>query len=250
MDTKQTFKLVGYHRLLSWLSFLVGMGFVALGVYLGLGETISILLANFPAEFDRATAAASPAITAVLSVLGLLVWQVGASLALTKTMERAIATEAEGTDEKQVKSEVLDVVNDQLSGVEQDLRSEIRDLERSVDDDGLSAGTSTGGGRSSRSASADAAAGAAGGSTTSSGRSTGDTGRSARQGRSSEGRRSEDAGRSGRSTAGEGAGRTRSEAAEPGDDDADETSTGGGSERRSRRHESAAEDDDEDDPLA
>lgn len=141
MEAKQTFKLVGYYRLLSWLSFGVGIGLVALGVFLGLGETFRIVANDFPAEFDAAVAAANPVPTVVLAVLGIVVWQVGKSIALTKTMERAIDVETESTDDGRLKSEILDVVNDQVASVESDLRSEIDRVERGADDDALTAGT-------------------------------------------------------------------------------------------------------------
>jgi hypothetical protein len=261
MDTKQTFKLVGYYRLLSWLSFGVGMALVALGVYLGLGETISILLADFPAEFDAAIAAASPVITVALSVLGIVVWQLGKSIALTRTMARAIAVEDSGSDDEQLKSEVLDVVNDQLSSVEKDLRSDIRELEREVGsgDDAPSAGrgVSTGSGaatsstsRSSRSASgADGRSGASGDGSDAAGSGSGSRRSSSRSGsdRTSRSERSGSSSRSGESGSSKPA--TDSDDGDPDDDGRSERATdavSGDGEKRSRRKQ---ESDDDDDPL-
>ncbi|WP_440988926.1 hypothetical protein [Haloarchaeobius baliensis] len=241
MDTKQTFKLVGFYRLLSWLSFGVGMAFVGLGIYLGLWETITILSNNFPAEFDPAIAAANPVITIALSVVGLVVWQLGKSIALTKTMERAIAVEAGGSDDEQLKSEVLDVVNDQLSGVEKDLRAEIRKVERdAAADDAPAAGTSvsTGG---STSTTAGRSSGASGGrSARSSGTSEGSSSASGQSGsrRSSSGSGGGRSGRSGRSQSGSRSGGSGSSGS--GDDD-------GGSDgaNRSERATDAVSGDDE-----
>ena len=245
MDIKQTFKLVGYYRLLSWLSFGIGMAFVGLGIYLGLWETITILSNNFPAEFDPAIAAANPLITVVLSVVGIVVWQLGKSVALTKTMGRAIAAESDGSDDEQLKSEVLDVVNDQMSAVEKDLRSEIRKVERDLEsaDDTAAAGTSVSTSAGSTSTTSRSSGGSAGGRSASSdaGGSSSSSGstRSSRSGRSQ--------------SSGSGSSRSGGRASESGDDDDED---GGRSQRatdavsddetRSRRKK---ESDDDDDPL-
>ncbi|MFD1647419.1 hypothetical protein [Haloarchaeobius litoreus] len=230
MDTRQTFKLVGFYRLLSWLSFGIGMALVGLGFYLGLGETITILFNDFPAEFDPAIAAANPVITVVLSVVGLVVWQLGKSIALTKTMERAIAAESDDTDDEQLKSEILDVVNDQISGVEKDLRSEIRKIERdTATDDAPSAGTSV----STSTTASRSSGGSAGGSSSASGGGSGSHRSSSRSG-------SEQSTRSG------GGSSSRSGSGD-GDDDRSERATDAvsGDEKRSRRKQQS----DDDDPL-
>ncbi|WP_435345202.1 hypothetical protein [Haloarchaeobius sp. HRN-SO-5] len=149
METKQRLKLVGYYRLLSWVSLALGLAFVGLGVYLGMSETITILLERFPADLDVAIDAADPVVTGALSAAGVVCWQVGKAFALTTTMEKAVAAETGNEVEQKLKSEVLDVVNSQLSSLETDLRKEITQAERQRDDgDGMPVGATTGGGRS------------------------------------------------------------------------------------------------------
>ncbi|WP_256296722.1 hypothetical protein [Haloarchaeobius salinus] len=258
MDTKQTFKLVGYYRLLSWLSFGVGMALVGLGIYLGLGETITIMLESFPAEFDAAVAAASPVITVALSVVGVVVWQIGKSIALTRTMARAIAAESDGSDDEQLKSEVLDVVNDQLSSVEKDLRSEIRKVERDAvsADDSPSTGTGVSASTGATGATGRSSTGSKGSSARSSGtggssRSAGDQSGSRRSSSRSGSERSSRSGRSQSGSTGEG-GSSQSDAGSDdggsGDGDRSERATDAvsGDEERSRRK---TESDDDDDPL-
>ncbi|WP_435360875.1 hypothetical protein [Haloarchaeobius sp. DFWS5] len=138
MDAKQTLKLVSYYRALAFLSFAVGALFIALGVYLGLAEASQYVID----DFSRARETANLMVFVVLTLVGLFVWQVGKSIAMVRTVDRAMAVGGAAETDQQLKSEVLDVVNDQLSSMEADLRSQMR---KNMSDDGIGGSISGGG---------------------------------------------------------------------------------------------------------
>ncbi|WP_435335378.1 hypothetical protein [Haloarchaeobius sp. TZWWS8] len=123
MNAKQTVKLVSYYRALAFAFFVIGWGLVAAGVYLSNVRAASELVLQDPLG---AIAALDLVTFGVLTVLGLAVWQLGKSVAMVKTIGRAVAAAENDESDQQLKSEVLDVVNDQMSSLEADLRSEIR----------------------------------------------------------------------------------------------------------------------------
>ncbi|NHN42411.1 hypothetical protein G9C85_12355 [Halorubellus sp. JP-L1] len=127
MDGKQTVKYVALYQVLATLATVVGLGIVGLGVSMGFGETIAIVLNDAPQNWGDAIAAANPTVFGILAVVGVLVWQVGKSLALVFTIGK-VAEGSAGTaggadvDAAAVKREVLSDVDDRLSGIESDVK--------------------------------------------------------------------------------------------------------------------------------
>lgn len=97
MEAKRAVRWAAYYRGIATLSFIVGMGIAAYGFSTGLGETLDILINNYPAQQDEAQAAANVPLAVGSIVVGLLVWQVGKSVAFYWTLASAV-DEATGAD--------------------------------------------------------------------------------------------------------------------------------------------------------
>ncbi|WP_161973146.1 zinc ribbon domain-containing protein [Halostella litorea] len=98
MEAKRAVRWAAYYRGIATLSFIVGMGITAYGFSAGLGETIDILINNYPAQQQEAEAAANVPLAAGSVVVGVLVWQVGKSIGFYWTLASAVddATETDG----------------------------------------------------------------------------------------------------------------------------------------------------------
>lgn len=81
-----------YYRALATVSFIVGMGIALAGVWLGLGDAVSVALDSFLQEsvMGRAMDAANLPLTLGLVVVGVLVWQVGKTAAFYWTFTAAL----------------------------------------------------------------------------------------------------------------------------------------------------------------
>lgn len=156
MDAKQTVKYVAVHQLLATLAAVVGLGIVGVGAWLGFGDAARIVLRDAPQNWGDAVAAADPATFAVLAVVGVLVWQVGKTLALVSTVGRVADASGAGggsgdVDAAQVKRAVMSDVNDRISSVESDVkRHEEAISQASSRSDGASASAGERGSRRSR----------------------------------------------------------------------------------------------------
>lgn len=121
------------HRGISLVSLLLGLALVGVGLMVGLGDAMSTL-ANDPTSPGDALAAGNPVVTIALVALGIAVWLLGKSYALYLTMPRATGQAAvDEFDMKQVRSEVLDALDERLSTIEDDLeatRRSVADLKR------------------------------------------------------------------------------------------------------------------------
>ena len=116
------------HRGISLVSLLVGLALAGAGIVLGLGDVLDQLAAD-PASPGDALQAGNPIITVGLVVVGIAVWLVGKSYALYLTMPSATGKAAtDQFDMKQVRSEVLDALDDRLATIEDDLEATRRSV--------------------------------------------------------------------------------------------------------------------------
>lgn len=135
MDGKQTLKYALYHELLGVLSAVVGLGLVIVGVFLGLGESITIVMNRAPADWGDAVAAAQPVTFLAVAVVGVLIWQLGKSITAVKTAEKVVAETGDGTatgegaDAEQLTSEVMETVDDRVSDIESAVQENRRHIE-------------------------------------------------------------------------------------------------------------------------
>lgn len=155
MDAKQTVKYVAFHQVLATAAAVVGLGIVSVGAWLGFGDAARIVLNDAPQNWGDAVAAADPTTFAFLAVVGVLVWQVGKTLALVSTVGRVAAASGGGgsgePDPAEVKRAVMSDVNDRISSVESDVkRHEEAISQASSQSGGSSAAATEGGSRRSR----------------------------------------------------------------------------------------------------
>jgi hypothetical protein len=156
MDAKETAKYVAVHQLLATLAAVVGLGIVGVGVWLGFGDAWAIASERLPADFERVVNAVNPAPFAALTVVGVVVWQVGKTLALVSTVGRVADASGAGggsgdVDAADVKRAVMSDVNDRISSVESDVkRHEEAISQASSRSDGASASAEERGSRRSR----------------------------------------------------------------------------------------------------
>jgi hypothetical protein len=125
MDVKQTVKYVAFHQVLATAAAVVGLGIIGVGAWLGFSDAAQIVLNDAPQNWGDAVAAADPTTFAVLAVVGVLVWQVGKTLALVATVGRVAADTGggdSGVSPAEVKRAVLSDVNDRISSVESDVK--------------------------------------------------------------------------------------------------------------------------------
>jgi len=125
MDAKQTVKYVAFHQVLATLAAVVGLGIVGVGAWLGFGDAARIVLNDAPQNWGDAVAAADPTTFAALAVVGVLVWQVGKTLALVVTVGRVAAGTGGGDggpDPAEVERAVMSEVNDRIASVESDVK--------------------------------------------------------------------------------------------------------------------------------
>ncbi len=116
------------HRGVSLVALLIGLALAGAGVVLGLGDVLD-QLADDPASPGDALQAGNPIITVGLVVVGVVVWLVGKSYALYLTMPSATGKAAtDQFDMKQVRSEVLDALDDRLATIEDDLEATRRSV--------------------------------------------------------------------------------------------------------------------------
>lgn len=99
MEFKDALRWALYYRILSFVSFLIGFGIIAIGILIGLGETISIITSTAPLTepdvIERALQAANFPLTVVFVFIGLVVWRVGKAVAFYKTQTEAVKNEVQ-----------------------------------------------------------------------------------------------------------------------------------------------------------
>ncbi|MFC6951532.1 hypothetical protein [Halorubellus litoreus] len=125
MDAKQTVKYVAFHQVLATLAAVVGLGIVGVGAWLGFGDAAQIVLSDAPQNWGDAVAAANPTTFVALAVVGVIVWQVGKTVALVVTIGKvadAVGGGGGGADAEAVKRAVLSDVDDRISSVESDVK--------------------------------------------------------------------------------------------------------------------------------
>jgi len=92
VDGSTVFRYAVYYRAVATVSFIIGMGIALAGVWLGLGDAVSVALDSFLQEgvMGRAMDAANLPLTLGLVVVGVLVWQVGKTAAFYWTFTAAL----------------------------------------------------------------------------------------------------------------------------------------------------------------
>lgn len=166
MDGKQTLKYLGYYQVLATLAAVVGVALVGLGVQMGFGDSIAIVMQDAPKNWGDAVDAAQPGTFLALSVVGVLVWQLGKAAALVLTMGKVADAAASGggaSDAEQVRSAVMSEVDERLAPLESDVKEHERQLEQATSSGGSSAGSAASAGGSAASAGGSSASGGDGG---------------------------------------------------------------------------------------
>lgn len=134
MDSKRATRWAGLYFLATTVATVIGLAIVAGGTFLGVQELIDTY--EQTGDISRsALVDAAPGL--FVAAIGVVVWRLGKAIAFYKLLTGAIAEELSDTyDNQQVKSEILAVLDDRLSDMQQDIQSinrEIREL-KDVDD--------------------------------------------------------------------------------------------------------------------
>lgn len=118
MNYKQSLRWAGYYLALSTASLVLGIAFIAAGIVIGLADGYVLYRAG--ASPDALLTTAVPGLA--LAVLGLIVWRLGAALAFHKTVSGAVEEElSEQFDSERMKSEILAVLDDRLSNLNEEI---------------------------------------------------------------------------------------------------------------------------------
>jgi hypothetical protein len=118
MDASRALKWAVYYVILAGIATLVAGGIVGAGVVVGIAEAYDQL--ENGATLSTALETAAPGLALV--ALGVLVWVVGTVTAFLRVFTAAIEEQMrERFDSEKVKSEILSVLDDRLTDVEQDL---------------------------------------------------------------------------------------------------------------------------------
>ncbi|GGL70874.1 hypothetical protein [Halocalculus aciditolerans] len=138
MDSKRSFVHAGKYFVFTTLFGLLGVGLVAAGIGYGAVNATTTTIAGSVAV-PIPTTAGLPGLA--LAVVGVAVWRFGKAWALYHTLTNAhVDALGDAFDTQRVKSEVVSVVDDRLSDMQQDVQSvnrEVRDLKKQDDGDGF-----------------------------------------------------------------------------------------------------------------
>ncbi len=131
MDQKRSLVWAGKYFLITSALAIVGVGLVALGVYLAFQQTSGTIAFGIPRPTSSSLVGLVPAI------IGLAIWRAGKAWAMYLTLTGAIEEELADTyDTEHVKSDIVAVLDDRLADMQQDLQSvnrEIRNLKQAED---------------------------------------------------------------------------------------------------------------------
>lgn len=131
MDQKRSLAWAGKYFLITSALAIVGVGLVVLGGYLAVQQTSGTLAFGIPRPTSGSLIGLIPVI------LGVAVWRGGKAWAMYLTLTGAIEEELADTyDTEHVKSDIVSVLDDRLSDMQQDLQSvnrEIRNLKDAED---------------------------------------------------------------------------------------------------------------------
>lgn len=134
MDSKRATRWAGLYFLATTVATVVGGAIIVGGLFFGVVE----LYDTYQQTGDISQSALGDAAPGLfVAGVGVVVWRLGKAIAFYKMLTGAIAEELADTyDNQQVKSEILAVLDDRLSDMQQDIQSinrEVRDL-KDVDD--------------------------------------------------------------------------------------------------------------------
>lgn len=125
MNRKQAFRYAGYYFLFTVAATLVGGALVVAGLMLGVDAAWDAYRAGRPYVVVLRTAA--PGLVPVL--VGVLVWRLGKAWALYYTLTDAVDDQLSETfDREALKSDILSVLDDRLSDMQQDINSVNRNV--------------------------------------------------------------------------------------------------------------------------
>ena len=128
MQLKSALRWSLYDRALALLPFLLGIGIVAGGIWLGAGAFLSELAFGDPSDAGQPSSV--PLIVGGF-VLGLLVWQLGRSAVRHHTMRKALENQIdELVDEERIASTAASKVDDRIADVETDVQQVSRKTTR------------------------------------------------------------------------------------------------------------------------
>ena len=128
MDRKRALNFAGKYFLLTSGLALLGIALVAAGAYVAYVQGTGNLVAGIPRPTTGSLLGLIPAI------LGIAIWRGGKAWALYLTLTGAMEEELGDTfDTEHVKSDIVAVLDDRLSDMQQDLQSvnrELRDIKQ------------------------------------------------------------------------------------------------------------------------
>lgn len=132
-DLRKPLRWAVLYRAFAAGALCLGLILVAIGVVVGFGTAVTSLVAD-PLTPGPAIDRANPLVTLAFAMVGLVVWQVGKTLALFVTLPRAAGrSAARQFDSSRLRSEVLEGLDDRLAELQADVeetRRSVRELKR------------------------------------------------------------------------------------------------------------------------
>ncbi len=140
MDQKRSLRWAGRYFLYTTALSLVGIAFVALGAYFAYSGLVLGPETIFGFRYPHFTT--QTFLGLVPAVFGIAIWRLGKAWALYHTMTGAMTEELGDTfDTEHVKSDIVAVLDDRLSDMQQDLQSVNRELRNVKQTDGFEFGS-------------------------------------------------------------------------------------------------------------
>ena len=125
MDSKRALRWSGYYFLVTVVFGLVGAALVGVALWLGGLDAYR----TWQATGQMVPAVTGAAVWLLLAALGVAIWRLGKAWAMYWTLTGAVEEDlAETYDNEKVKSEILSVLDDRLSDMQQDIQSMNRNV--------------------------------------------------------------------------------------------------------------------------
>ncbi|HKJ59976.1 MAG TPA: hypothetical protein VKA37_12155 [Halobacteriales archaeon] len=125
MDAKRAFRWSGYYFGLTVVAAVVGFALVAVGAALGIYAGYEVYATG--SSVSAALSTAAPGIVAAF--VGIAIWRFGKAWAFYKTLTGAMDDELADTyDTEHVKADILSVLDERLTDMQQDIQSMNRNV--------------------------------------------------------------------------------------------------------------------------
>ena len=125
MDSKRALRWSGYYFLVTVVFGLVGAALVGIALWMGGLDAYR----TWQATGQMVPAVTGAAVWLLLAALGVAVWRFGKAWAMYWTLTGAVEEDLSETyDNEKVKSDILSVLDDRLSDMQQDIQSMNRNI--------------------------------------------------------------------------------------------------------------------------